>query len=88
MDSVLTSQGWIRDATITVCGQGVIEALAADSKGAATAAGSEHIAGTVIPGMPNAHSHAFQRAMAGGSEARLSNRDSFWSWRQHVSPRQ
>jgi formimidoylglutamate deiminase len=84
MDSVLTSQGWIRDATVTVSGQGVIEALAADSKGAATAAGSEYIAGTVIPGMPNAHSHAFQRAMAGGSEARLSNRDSFWSWRQSM----
>ena len=32
--------------------------------------------------MPNAHSHAFQRAMAGNTEYRLSARDSFWTWRQ------
>jgi formimidoylglutamate deiminase len=32
--------------------------------------------------MPNAHSHAFQRGMAGHTEYRLSARDSFWTWRQ------
>jgi formimidoylglutamate deiminase len=32
--------------------------------------------------MPNAHSHAFQRAMVGNTEYRLSARDSFWTWRQ------
>jgi formimidoylglutamate deiminase len=42
----------------------------------------ERVAGLTIPGMPNAHSHAFQRAMAGDAEFRLSARDSFWSWRQ------
>jgi len=78
MDSVLSSEGWLRDATVTVCEQGMIVAMTA----ATAATGSEHIAGTVVPGMPNAHSHAFQRAMAGGSESRLSNRDSFWSWRE------
>ena len=46
------------------------------------AAGPERIAGIVVPGMPNAHSHAFQRAMAGNTEYRLSARDSFWTWRQ------
>jgi len=78
MDSVLSSEGWLRDATVTVCEQGMIVAMTA----ATAATGSEHIAGTVVPGMPNAHSHAFQRAMAGGNESRLSNRDSFWSWRE------
>jgi formimidoylglutamate deiminase len=83
MDSVLSSEGWIRDATVTVSGQGLITALTAGTQAAgAEAAGCERIAGIVIPGMPNAHSHAFQRAMAGGSESRLSNRDSFWSWRE------
>jgi formimidoylglutamate deiminase len=43
---------------------------------------SERIAGIVVPGMPNAHSHAFQRGMAGNTEYRLSARDSFWTWRQ------
>ena len=44
--------------------------------------GAEYVAGIVIPGMPNAHSHAFQRAMVGNTEFRLSSRDSFWTWRQ------
>ena len=38
-------------------------------------------AGPVIPGMPNLHSHAFQRAMAGLTETMGSPTDSFWSWR-------
>lgn len=33
-----------------------------------------------LPGMPNAHSHAFQRALAGRGEQRVGD-DSFWSWR-------
>jgi formimidoylglutamate deiminase len=49
--------------------------------GAPTSA-AERVAGITIPGMPNAHSHAFQRAMAGNTEYRLSARDSFWTWRQ------
>src|SRR5258707_870684 len=44
--------------------------------------GAERVTGVTIPGMPNAHSHAFQRAMAGNTEYRLSARDSFWTWRQ------
>jgi formimidoylglutamate deiminase len=42
--------------------------------------------GWVIPGLVNAHSHAFQRAMAGLAEHRVVRagdaRDSFWSWRE------
>ncbi len=36
----------------------------------------------VLPGMPNLHSHAFQRAMAGLAERRGRTDDSFWSWRE------
>lgn len=43
--------------------------------------GTEHAAGPVIPGMPNIHSHAFQRAFAGLTEYRGEAQDSFWSWR-------
>ncbi len=35
----------------------------------------------ILPGLPNLHSHAFQRAMAGLAEARGSSDDDFWSWR-------
>jgi len=40
-------------------------------------------AGPVLPGMPNAHSHAFQRAMAGLGEAAAGG-DSFWTWRERM----
>lgn len=36
----------------------------------------------LIPGMPNLHSHAFQRAFAGLTEYRFAEQDSFWSWRK------
>ena len=36
----------------------------------------------VLPGMPNLHSHAFQRAMAGLAEVRGNAEDSFWTWRE------
>ena len=32
--------------------------------------------------MPNLHSHAFQRGMAGLAETRGPSADSFWSWRE------
>jgi formimidoylglutamate deiminase len=40
------------------------------------------IEGLVLPGIPNLHSHAFQRAMAGLAERRVAGQDDFWSWRE------
>jgi formimidoylglutamate deiminase len=41
--------------------------------------------GFAIPGAPNAHSHAFQRALVGRTEASTPGRaDSFWSWRNEM----
>jgi formimidoylglutamate deiminase len=37
-----------------------------------------------VPGLPNLHSHAFQRAMAGLTERRGSGSDSFWTWRAEM----
>jgi len=48
--------------------------------GAAPQPGDEHHA-ILVPGMPNLHSHAFQRGMAGLAELRGPSADSFWSWR-------
>lgn len=36
----------------------------------------------LLPGMVNAHSHAFQRVLRGRTEYRTSDRDSFWTWRE------
>ncbi|MEN3746433.1 formimidoylglutamate deiminase [Sphingomonas sp. HF-S3] len=35
-----------------------------------------------VPGLPNVHSHAFQRGMAGLAERRGPGDDDFWSWRE------
>jgi formimidoylglutamate deiminase len=35
-----------------------------------------------LPGIPNLHSHAFQRAMAGLTERQTNPTDSFWTWRE------
>jgi formiminoglutamate deiminase len=53
--------------------------------GASRAAGDE-AHGAAVPGMPNVHSHAFQRGMAGLAETRGpgngAGADSFWTWRE------
>jgi formimidoylglutamate deiminase len=38
--------------------------------------------GWALPGIPNLHSHAFQRAMAGMAERHGHPEDSFWTWRE------
>jgi len=40
------------------------------------------LSGPVLPTLPNVHSHAFQRIMAGMAEVSLNPNDSFWSWRE------
>jgi len=57
---------------------GVIVSVEADS---APASGDEHHS-IAVPGMPNLHSHAFQRGMAGLAERRGTHRDIFWTWRE------
>lgn len=46
--------------------------------------GVAELAGPVLPGMVNAHGHAFQRAFAGLTERRDSGSDDFWSWRDRM----
>jgi formimidoylglutamate deiminase len=77
--SVLLPKGWTRDVIVTISNDGFISAI--DPAAASAGDGAERVAGIVVPGMANAHSHAFQRAMAGNTEYRLSARDSFWTWR-------
>lgn len=72
----LTPEGWRSDVRITLA-EGSITAVQA---GVEPAEGDERHR-VVVPAMPNLHSHAFQRAMAGLTERRGSAVDSFWSWR-------
>ncbi|MCJ8053655.1 formimidoylglutamate deiminase [Shinella curvata] len=72
----LLANGWAQDARIAIEG-GRIASL---ETGAAAQAGDERH-DTIVAGMPNLHSHAFQRGMAGLAEMRGPGSDSFWSWR-------
>ncbi|MDQ3908741.1 MAG: formimidoylglutamate deiminase [Acidobacteriota bacterium] len=38
----------------------------------------------LLPGMVNAHSHAFQRVIRGRTEFRTAARDTFWTWREQM----
>jgi formimidoylglutamate deiminase len=87
LESALLPQGWVRDARVSVGEDGFIARIDVPSPGGADDAAVDHeraeeIRGVVVPGMSNAHSHAFQRGMAGNTEFRLSAHDSFWTWRQ------
>jgi formimidoylglutamate deiminase len=87
----LLPTGWARDVLFTWT-DGRLNHVQTDAD---RPAGTDYAAGPVIPGMPNLHSHAFQRAFAGFTEVRGAASDSFWSWRTlmyrfaaHLNPAQ
>ncbi|OHV76885.1 formimidoylglutamate deiminase [Rhizobium sp. LCM 4573] len=75
-DRALLPEGWRQNVRLTIEGarlsrvEADVEADARDERHA-----------LLLPAMPNLHSHAFQRAMAGLTEVRGPGDDSFWSWR-------
>ena len=76
----LLADGWADNVRLDI-EAGRIAAVAADAR--ATAADREF--GIVIPGLANAHSHAFQRVLAGHTEERgPANKDNFWTWRSRM----
>jgi len=76
-DKAWLPQGWCDAVRLSLAGP-KIAAVEVDS----AAAGAESIGRYVLPGMPNLHSHAFQRAMAGLAERQHDASDSFWTWRE------
>jgi formimidoylglutamate deiminase len=79
----LLPTGWARDVLIEWDATGCISGVRPDS-GWSQTSGVSRAAGPVLPGMPNLHSHAFQRACSGLAEFRGSSDDSFWSWRDRM----
>ncbi|NQD91511.1 formimidoylglutamate deiminase [Pseudomonas sp. CrR25] len=77
-ERALLPQGWARNVRFEIEADGLFGAVTPDS----TAEGAERLPGPVLPGMPNLHSHAFQRAMAGLAEVAGNPNDSFWTWRE------
>jgi formiminoglutamate deiminase len=76
-DSALLPGGWARG--VRVAGRdGIIGSIETAVEPAED--DERHAVG--VPGLPNLHSHAFQRAIAGLTERRGPTDDSFWTWRE------
>lgn len=69
----LLPDGWAHNVRLTVA-HGTITALQRD----AIPGDARRLSGAALPGMPNLHSHAFQRGMAGVAQ----RGGDFWSWRE------
>jgi formimidoylglutamate deiminase len=77
-DHAYLPEGWRRNVLLQWDAQGALLAVTPDAQAPAGVAKAH---GPLLPGMPNLHSHAFQRAMAGLTEYRANATDNFWSWR-------
>lgn len=77
-EQALVDGRWARGVRITVS-DGRIAALETQVDGKP----DDQSVGILLPGMPNAHSHAFQRALVGRTEHKsASSSDTFWTWRE------
>src|SRR5690348_4388424 len=76
-EQALVDGSVVADVVIDIGADGTIAQVARDGGEQA-----ERLRGFVVPGMPNLHSHAFQRAMAGLAERPGPDGDSFWRWRE------
>ncbi len=77
-DALLPS-GWARDVLLEWDATGRFVRVTQHAKPESDV---RRAAGPVIAGMPNLHSHSFQRVFSGLAESRATNQDSFWSWRE------
>jgi formimidoylglutamate deiminase len=74
----LLPEGWASNVAVSIDEAGRISDVATGHDAA-----HDHQVGVLSPAPVNAHSHAFQRAMAGLTERRGPNpNDTFWTWRQ------
>jgi formimidoylglutamate deiminase len=78
---LLQTTGWLSPAYVGIDAEGIITYLS--DKPPVEAAAVEAVQGYALPGFQNAHSHAFQYAMAGAAEQHAPGaKDDFWSWRE------
>ncbi len=77
---LLQNNEWLSPAFVILDNDGRVTAISNENS---TEIIPEKIAGYAIPGFQNAHSHAFQYAMAGLAEIHANPMadDDFWSWR-------
>lgn len=76
-EQILLDDGWARDQLVEITTDGLIAGVAPADEASAELV----LTGPVIPGVPNLHSHAHQRVLAGLTETRTPGKDNFWGWR-------
>jgi formimidoylglutamate deiminase len=76
-ETALLPGGWAANVRLELDGG----RIASTVTGVDAVPGDERHA-AIVPAMPNLHSHAFQRGMAGLAETRGPGSDNFWSWRE------
>jgi formimidoylglutamate deiminase len=79
-DDALLPTGWARGVLMQWDDAGLLTRVEVGHEPGA----HPRAAGPVLPGMPNVHSHSFQRAMAGLAEVRGHPTDDFWTWREEM----
>ena len=80
VEQALLAHGWAERVRLAIAANGRIASIETDS---APRAGDRLLTDKVLlPALANLHSHSFQRAMAGLTEYRGQQRDSFWTWRE------
>ncbi|MBA4328728.1 MAG: formimidoylglutamate deiminase [Polaromonas sp.] len=74
---------WAQDVLLTVGADGHWLHIEANASPQALR-DAQRLSGPVLPGLVNAHSHAFQRAIAGLTERAAAGEDDFWRWRDRM----
>ncbi len=72
----LLPEGWRKDVRLVLAAGTIADVISGTQPRP-----RDHRVDVLIPGMPNLHSHTFQRAMSGLTEQRGTSTDSFWTWR-------
>jgi formimidoylglutamate deiminase len=71
---------WLHNARVTIDAQGQVRAVGEGTEGAAS--NDNVVPGITVPGMSNAHCHAFQRLLGAITQRSSGGQDNFWSWRE------
>ncbi len=81
-NSLFQREGWLSSHYVGVDENGLIQYFSSEKP---VDAEIERVEGFALPGFQNAHSHAFQYAMAGLAENHPSGADDdFWTWREEM----
>lgn len=81
-ERALLPQGIAQDVAVRVSEDGTLGSVVAGAFDDSKTGTGIRVPGLAVCGMPNLHSHAFQRGIAGATEVAATAENSFWGWRE------